>query len=231
MSLRFNTLHYRTLHYTPVHYITLHYNSSTLNYIKLHYTTLHYIEWRCNTDRHVCQAAPFLLPTTLTGFMLHYGFDKNRRQIKLEGCKDWTRRWDCKQIKRKSKWPIPAYPTLQVMFARPLHFCCQQLSQASCSTTGSTKIEGKSSLKDARTGHDDEIASKSSENRSGLSNSAPRVAWSLLVIRLTQKRWWSGSKFQDKFSFVLGQVRKEDLAHDILQVVFQGPARLPAPAP
>ena len=62
------------------------------------------------------------------------------------------------------------------MFARPLHFCCQQLSQASCSTTGSTKIEGKSSLKDARTGHDDEIASKSSENRSGLSNSAPRVA-------------------------------------------------------
>ena len=55
------------------------------------------------------------------------------------------------------------------MFARPLHFCCQQLSQASCSTTGSTKIEGKSSLKDARTGHDDEIASKSSENRSGLS--------------------------------------------------------------
>ena len=65
---------------------------------------------------------------------------------------------------------------MQVMFARPLHFCCQQLSQASCSTTGSTKIEGKSSLKDARTGHDDEIASKSSENRSGLSNSAPRVA-------------------------------------------------------
>ena len=120
---------------------------------------------------------------------------------------------------------------MQVMLARPLHFCCQQLSQASCSTTGSTKIEGKSSLKDARTGHDDEIASKSSENRSGLSNSAPRVAWSLLVIRLTQKRRWSGSKFQDKFSFVLGQVRKEDLAHDILQVVFQGPARLPAPAP
>ena len=65
---------------------------------------------------------------------------------------------------------------MQVMFARPLHFCCQQLSQASCSTTGSTKIEGKSSLKDARTGHDDEIASKSTENRSGLSNSAPRVA-------------------------------------------------------
>ena len=35
-------------------------------------------------ESHVCQVAPFLLPTDFTGFMLHYGFDENEGNSSLK---------------------------------------------------------------------------------------------------------------------------------------------------
>ena len=189
-SIHYTTGHYTTLQYTTLHYITTPVHSTTLNYTTPHYITLNdaatQIDMFARPLHFCCQQLSQASCSTTGSTKIEgksslkdarTGHDDEIASKSSENRSGLSRAGKCQRGRAlKSCSNNRRLKNMQVMFARPLHFCCQQLSQASCSTTGSTKIEGKSSLKDARTGHDDEIASKSSENRSGLSNSAPRVA-------------------------------------------------------